>query len=79
MMDVWKESLETKSTLLEKLTTSNLYPYTTFCLKDIRTGFGKICKTHFSTIGLVGINEVCSNFSNQDITSKQWKLSRWNF
>ncbi|MDR2777128.1 MAG: ribonucleoside triphosphate reductase [Puniceicoccales bacterium] len=72
-MNIAKDSLEIKRVLLEKLTASNLYPYTTFYLKDIRSRFGQFWKNHFSTIGLVGMNEACLNFLNQDITSKAGK------
>lgn len=72
-MDIAKESLEIKRTLLEKLTASNLYPYTTFYLKDIKMRFGKYWKNHFSTIGLVGMNETCLNFLKTPITSKEGK------
>ncbi|MDR1457439.1 MAG: ribonucleoside triphosphate reductase [Puniceicoccales bacterium] len=73
MMNIAKDSLEIKRVLLEKLTASNLYPYTTFYLKDIRSRFGQFWKNHFSTIGLVGMNEACLNFLNQDIASKDGK------
>ncbi|MDR2603584.1 MAG: ribonucleoside triphosphate reductase [Puniceicoccales bacterium] len=73
IMNIAKDSLEIKRALLEKLTASNLYPYTTFYLKDIRSRFGQFWKNHFSTIGLVGMNEACLNFLNQDITSKAGK------
>jgi ribonucleoside-triphosphate reductase len=74
MMNISSESSEIKRTLLEKLTALNLYPYTTFYLKDIRIRFGKFWKNYFSTIRLVGMNEACSNFLNQDITSKERKI-----
>ncbi|MDR2737632.1 MAG: ribonucleoside triphosphate reductase [Puniceicoccales bacterium] len=73
LMDMAKESLEIKRTLLEKLTASNLYPYTTFYLRDIRTRFGKFWKNHFSTIGLVGMNEACLNFLGEPITGEKGK------
>ncbi|MDR1595497.1 MAG: ribonucleoside triphosphate reductase [Puniceicoccales bacterium] len=69
LMDVAKESLEIKRNLLEKLTASNLYPYTTFYLSDIKARLGKFWKNHFSTIGLVGMNEACLNFLGDPITS----------
>lgn len=72
-MDIAKESLEIKRTLLEKLTASNLYPYTTFYLKDIKMRFGKYWKNHFSTIGLVGMNETCLNFLKSPITTAEGK------
>ncbi|MDR3273862.1 MAG: ribonucleoside triphosphate reductase, partial [Puniceicoccales bacterium] len=69
LMELASESLEIKRKLLEKLTASNLYPYTTFYLKDIEKRFGQYWKNHFSTIGLVGMNEACLNFLGKDITS----------
>ncbi|MDE6576038.1 MAG: ribonucleoside triphosphate reductase [Opitutales bacterium] len=73
LMDLASESLEIKRELLEKLTSSNLYPYTTFYLKHIHERFGKYWKNHFSTIGLVGMNEACLNFLNKDITTPEGK------
>lgn len=73
LMDLASESLEIKRKLLEKLTSSNLYPYTTFYLKHIYERFGKYWKNHFSTIGLVGMNEACLNFLKKDITTEEGK------
>lgn len=73
LMELASESLEIKRELLEKLTASNLYPYTTFYLKHIYERFGKYWKNHFSTIGLVGMNEACLNFLKKDITSPEGK------
>ena len=60
-MDIAKESLEIKRKLLERLTDGGLYPYTKFYLRDIKARFGVFWKNHFSTIGLVGMNEACEN------------------
>jgi ribonucleoside-triphosphate reductase len=60
-MEVVKESLEIKRKLLERLTDCGLYPYTKFYLRDIKARFGVFWKNHFSTIGLVGMNEACEN------------------
>ncbi|MDR1255568.1 MAG: ribonucleoside triphosphate reductase [Puniceicoccales bacterium] len=73
LMELASESLEIKRELLEKLTSSNLYPYTTFYLKDTKRRFGKYWENHFSTIGLVGMNEACLNFLGKDITSAEGK------
>lgn len=70
LMGIAKESLEIKRMLLEKLTDANLYPYTTFYLGDLKKRFGKFWKNHFSTIGLVGMNEACENFLHKNITTK---------
>ncbi|MBQ8460642.1 ribonucleoside triphosphate reductase [bacterium] len=60
-MEIAKESLEIKRKLLERLTDGGLYPYTKFYLRDIKARFGVYWKNHFSTIGLVGMNEACEN------------------
>ncbi len=61
LMDLAKESLEIKRKVLEKLTGADLYPYTKFYLRDIKQRFGEYWKNHFSTIGIVGMNEACIN------------------
>ena len=71
MMEMAKESLEIKRALLEKLTAANLYPYVTFYLRDMKARFGKYWKNHFSTIGLVGMNEACENFLNKSIVTPE--------
>jgi ribonucleoside-triphosphate reductase len=70
-MEVAKKSLEIKRKLLERLTNSGLYPYTKFYLRDIKTRFGVYWKNHFSTIGLVGMNEACENLLNCGIIDKE--------
>ncbi|MCL2484885.1 MAG: ribonucleoside triphosphate reductase, partial [Endomicrobia bacterium] len=64
-----KNSLEIKRKLLEKSTDSNLYPYTKFYLRGVKERFDVYWKNHFSTIGLVGMNEACVNFLGEDIAS----------
>jgi len=68
-MNLAKESLEIKRKLIENLTEENLYPYTKFYLRDIRKRFGQYWKNHFSTIGLVGMNEACLEMVGEDIAS----------
>lgn len=72
-MELAKESLEIKRKLLEKLTDANLYPYTKFYLRDIKSRFGVYWKNHFSTIGLIGMNEACINLLNTDIGTESGK------
>lgn len=71
LMDIARDSLETKREFLEKLTRSNLYPYTSFYLRHIYERFGCYWKNHFSTIGLVGMNEACLNLLGTDIGSPE--------
>ena len=68
-MEIAKESLEIKRKLLEDLTDKNLYPYTKFYLRDIKARYGVYWKNHFSTIGLIGMNEACLNLLGSDIGS----------
>ncbi len=57
-----KNSLEIKRKILETYTSGGLYPYTKFYLKSIRERFSQYWKNHFSTIGIIGMNEACENF-----------------
>ncbi len=72
-METARESLEIKRNLLEDLTDKNLYPYTKFYLRDIKARFGVYWKNHFSTIGLIGMNEACENLFGKNIGSKEGK------
>ncbi len=81
-METAKESLEIKRALLEDLTDKNLYPYTKFYLRDIKARYGVYWKNHFSTIGLIGMNEACLNLLGDDIGSfrgKQFALEVMDF
>ncbi len=71
LMEVAKESLETKRKVLEKFTESNLYPYTRYYLRGVNERFSEYWKNHFSTIGLVGMNEACLNLLGKDIASNE--------
>jgi len=71
MMDLAKNSLEIKRKVLERFTEQGLYPYTKFYLKDIKNTFGGYWKNHFSTIGLIGMNEACLNLLGTDIGSEE--------
>ncbi len=66
-MDIAKESLEIKRKVLERFAGANLYPYTSFYLRDIFKAHGQYWKNHFSTIGLLGMNEAILNFLQTDI------------
>ena len=72
-MELAKESLELKRQVIEDYTDKNLYPYTKFYLRDIKARYGVYWKNHFSTIGLVGMNEACVNFLGKDIATEEGK------
>ena len=63
------ESLVIKRKVLEQFTDKNLYPYSKFYLREIKNHSGVYWKNHFSTIGIIGMNEACLNFLGRDITT----------
>lgn len=71
LMRVARTSLETKRKVLEQFTAQDLYPYTKFYLRDVHARFGRYWENHFSTVGLVGMNEACLNLLGCDIGSPQ--------
>jgi ribonucleoside-triphosphate reductase len=71
VMELAKQSLEIKRDMIEKFTDRGLYPYSKFYLRNIKEGYGKYWKNHFSTIGLIGMNEACINFMDKTIGSPE--------
>ncbi|MCD6522646.1 MAG: ribonucleoside triphosphate reductase [Candidatus Diapherotrites archaeon] len=71
LMDIAKESLEIKREAIEKFTERGLYPYSKHYLKFIKEGFGGYWSNHFSTIGLLGMNEALLNFMGTTIGSEE--------
>jgi ribonucleoside-triphosphate reductase len=71
LMILAKESLEIKRKILERLTKNGLYPYSKYYLRNIYMKNGAYWDNHFSTIGLVGMNELLLNFSGTNITTTQ--------
>ncbi len=66
-VDLAVESLTIKRKVLEKFTEKNLYPYSRFYLREIKQNSGTYWKNHFSTVGIIGMNEACLNFIKKDI------------
>jgi len=67
LMEIARTSLETKRKILEQFTSKQLYPYTHFYLRDVFQRYGSYWHNHFSTIGLIGMNEACLNLLGGDI------------
>ena len=65
MMDIAARSLNTKRTIITKLLNEGLYPYTKRYLGSF--------ENHFSTIGLLGMNEACLNakWIGEDLTHEK--------
>jgi len=70
LMETAKASLELKRKVLETFTDNGLYPYSKRYLRHVKAGFDKYWKNHFSTIGIVGINEALINLLGQNIATK---------
>ena len=73
LMVLAKESLEIKRKVLERFTAGDLYPYAKHYLRNIKERFGEYWKNHFSTIGLIGMNEACLNLLNKNVASSEGK------
>ena len=71
LMEVAKTSLEIKRKVLERFTELNLYPYTKHYLRGIRERFGQYWRNHFSTIGLVGLNEASVNLLGANVGTRK--------
>ncbi len=71
LMDLAKESLELKRKFIERLTEIGLYPYSRYYLQDVKKRRGTYWGNHFSTIGLLGMNEALINLIGKDITTRE--------
>ncbi len=65
------ESLTIKRKILEKFTEGDLYPYSKFYLRKIKENTGVYWRNHFSTIGILGMNEACLNFLKEGIATSK--------
>ncbi|HDM66774.1 MAG TPA: ribonucleoside triphosphate reductase [Thermoplasmatales archaeon] len=73
MMNLAKESLIIKREVIENLTAAGLHPYSKFYLSDVKEAFGQYWKNHFSTIGVLGMNDALLNFMNVSIADPEGK------
>jgi ribonucleoside-triphosphate reductase len=71
LMEIAKNSLEIKRKTLEQLTGKDLYPYTSYYLRAIKQRFDRYWENHFSTIGLVGLNEACQCLYGCDLGTEE--------
>jgi ribonucleoside-triphosphate reductase len=71
LMDLAKESLELKRKVIEDYIEKGLYPYSRYYLANIKKSRGAYYGNHFSTIGLVGMNEMMVNFLGENIASRK--------
>lgn len=67
MMDIARNSLETKRKVITRLLETGLFPYSKRYLKH---GFNN----HFSTIGLIGMNESLINFMHKNMLDEESRI-----
>ena len=67
LMELARTSLEIKRKVLEGFTEKHLYPYSKFYLHAVKQRHDRYWYNHFSTIGLIGMNEACLNLLGCDI------------
>ena len=71
LMELAKKSLIVKRKTLENLTDRGLYPYSRFYLQSIKDLEGGYWKNHFSTIGIIGMNEAILNLYGLSIADPE--------
>jgi ribonucleoside-triphosphate reductase len=69
IMELAKNSLEIKRKTLDNFIERGLYPYSRYYLESAKRMRGTYWGNHFSTIGLVGMNECLLNFIDKDIAA----------
>lgn len=70
-VQIAKTALEIKRKVIEQQSEKGLYPYSTHYLRHIKERTGQYWYNHFSTIGIVGMNEALLNFMGKDITTPE--------
>jgi len=73
LMELAKISLEIKRKTLDNFIEKGLYPYSRYYLEAIKKMRNSYWSNHFSTIGIVGMNEMLLNFLDKDIASPEGK------
>ncbi|MCS7120829.1 MAG: ribonucleoside triphosphate reductase [Nitrososphaerota archaeon] len=71
LMILAKDSLEIKRKVLERFTEKGLYPYSRFYLRYVKESTGSYWKNHFSTIGIIGMNEALLNLFGYGIATEE--------
>lgn len=69
--EIAKKSLEIKRKTVEHETERGLYPYSANYLQNTKLRTGEYWHNHFSTIGIIGMNEALINFFGKDISTPE--------
>jgi ribonucleoside-triphosphate reductase (formate) len=67
LVQVGRTSLEIKRKIIEDQTANGLYPYSANYLRMVKARTGEYWHNHFSTIGIIGMNEALLNFMGKDL------------
>jgi len=73
LMELARESLEIKRKALDDFMEKGLYPYSRHYLEEMKKMRNTYFGNHFSTIGIMGMNEALLNFLEEDITTPKGK------
>jgi len=71
LMQTAGRSLIIKRKLLERLTEQGLYPYSKFYLSSVKGQHGEYWANHFSTIGVIGLNEAALNLLGVNLAHEE--------
>lgn len=71
MAELAKISLEIKRKIIEQQSETDLYPYSTNYLRHIKDRTDQYWFNHFSTIGIIGMNEALENFMGVGIGNEK--------
>ncbi len=71
LVQTGRTALELKRKIIEKQTAQGLYPYSANYLRPIYENTHEYWHNHFSTIGILGMNEALFNFMGKDLTTEQ--------
>jgi len=71
MVELAASSLEIKRKIIEEQTGQGLYPYAAHWLRHIKARTGRYWDQHFSTIGIIGMNEALLNLKLGDLTTAE--------
>jgi ribonucleoside-triphosphate reductase len=69
IMDIARDSLEIKRKALDNFMEKGLYPYSKYYLAGVKKMRGTCWGNHFSTIGILGMNEALMNFLGENMGS----------
>jgi len=71
LVQIGVTSLEIKRKIIETQTEMGLYPYSAHYLQEVKHRTGQYWRNHFSTVGIVGMNEAAMNLLDKDLGSRE--------